>query len=492
MTTNLRRRSWAIASTAAAVPALLLAHCVGDTVTNNPTPDSGAQPDTSTQDTGNGGDAKPLDGGAPDADAAIDTGPTCNLGDAAAGSLDFSFSSGVKDLGTFSPNAVAVDSKGRVYVAGTSADCGFAASGVVHRFNADGTHDNTFGGAATGVCIHYDNVDAAYAVAIDDTGGVVVGGLAYGTRLHATLTRLATDGSFDTTFNGTGKLDLDPSSSMPSGFAAVLGLAFDGKKIVATGSSEAIRPGVGTRKAGYIVRVNADGTVDSLFAGGLYVDKNVSGYYGVTVGPGSGVVAVGSTTTAPRKLVVRALKVDGTDDMTFGTAGALTTAAPLADGGGGATEGRALIAIDGGYLVGAPLPALNGGDYASGPAGSIAVTSAGAVDTTYGANGGVSVPPLVFNIGYQLTAFAPECDGKILFGARYDDPEAGATPQDMGLTRLLPNGTLDTGFGTSGVTHLALAGNEIVVGVVLDPTSGKIVVVGANQSGKPILARFNP
>ena len=486
MLSSVRRRRLLVLLLAA--PAALMMRCVGDDSTttdggkdvavDNTTSDGGGDVITDAN-TGDGSD-----------------GFTCNLGDAAPGSLDFSFSAGPKALGSFSPNAAAVDSQGRIYVAGTSADCGFAASAVVHRFNADGSHDGTFGGAdaaATGVCIHYDNIDTAYAVAVDSSGAIVVGGLSYGTRIHATVTRLTSAGAFDTTFNTTGKVDLNPTTSSDTGFAAVQGVAFFANKIVVTGSTEAIRPGVSTRHTGFVARLNNDGSSDTSFANGLYKDTTVVGYYGVVVS-GTGVVTtVGATVGAPRQLVVRRLDVGGVADGTFGDAGALVTLVPTGDGGTGPTEGRALMLSGTHYVIGLPLPELNGGDYATGPSGVLAVTTSGAIDTTFGTQGGTTIKPLNFNIGYQLTAFAPECDGKILFGSRFDDPDAASNAnQDIGISRLLPTGAIDTGFGSSGVAHFIQTGNEIAVAVAQDPSTGRIVVVGANQTGQPVLARFNP
>lgn len=462
---------------------------VGGANADASTSDSSANHDGTTTD-GTTADS-PSDGGTTDAsDSAVSCLP---LDGGAPGTLDVSFATGVKMLGSFSPNAAAVDAQGRIYVAGTSADCGFAAAAVVHRFNVDGTHDTTFGNAANGVCIHYDNVDSAYAIAVDNNGSVVVGGLAYGTRLHATVTRLTTSGALDVTFNGGGKVDLDPSSTNPNGFAAVQGIAIGPNKIVLTGSTEAIRPGVGTRHTGYIIRLNRDGSVDQAFAAGLYKDTSVVGYYGVGIEPNGNVVAVGATNSTPRQLVVRRLTVLGAPDNTFGDAGAYLASAPIADGGTGPTEARALMLSGARYLVGGPMAAGGSGDYASGPAGVMAVTNGGTLDIAWSANGVRKVLPLFFNIGYQLTAFAPECDGKILFGARYDDPTADASVnQDLGLCRFTANGALDTTFGTNGIAHFAQAGNEITVAVAQDPSSGKIVVVGANQAGNPVLARFNP
>ena len=427
---------------------------------------------------------------------ASDAATSCLVDAGTPGSLDNTFSTGAKVLGSFSPNAAAIDAQGRIYVAGTSADCGFAASGVVHRFNVDGTHDNAFGGAdaaSTGVCIHYDNVDTAYAIAVDSNGSIVVGGLSYGTRIHATVTRLTSTGAFDTTFNTTGKVDLNPTTSVDNGFAAVQGLAFYGAKIVATGSTEAIRPGVGTRHTGYVTRLNADGSLDNGFAGGTYKDTSVVGYYGVVVSNAGDVTTVGATVATPRAIVLRKLDVSGVPSSAFGDAGAFTTSVPLGDAGFGPSEGRALLAAGSNVLVGGPMPGQSSGDYSTGPAGVLAISSTGTIDTTFGTGGVTTVPPMKFNIGYQLTALALECDGKILFGSRYDDPDAASNAnQDLGLSRLLANGALDPSFGTGGVTHFAQTGNEITVAVVQDPTTSKIVVVGANQNGQPVLTRFNP
>lgn len=464
----------------------LITQCVGDSTV---TPDAGPDVtvDQNASDTG-------MDSVA---DAGSDgDGFTCDLGDASPGTLDQSFASGPKALGTFGPNAVVVDGMGRIYIGGTTGDCGTGIWAAVHRFNQDGTHDGTFGGAdaaATGVCVHYDNVDSIYAIAMDPMGNVVAGGLSYNSGnnfIHATVTRLTPTGAFDTTFNATGKLDLNPYSGTHNGFAAVQGIAFYQNKIIVTGSTEAIRPGVGTRHAGFVARLNNDGSPDTGFANGLFTDTTVTGFYGVVVDAAGNVTTVGGTLATPRQLVVRRLTIAGVPDTTFGNAGVLVTDVP--NDAGGPSEGRAIAQFNGRYVVGLPIPGGASGDYASGPAGVLGVTMGGAIDTTFGTSGATTVPPMMFNIGYQLTAFASECDGKLLFGSRYDDPEGGATPQRMGISRLGSNGTIDPTFGNGGASFFQATGNEVTVGVAQDPVTGRIVVAGGNQAGQLVLARFNP
>jgi uncharacterized delta-60 repeat protein len=111
----------------------------------------------------------------------------------------------------------------------------------------------------------------------------------------------------------------------------------------------------------------------------------------------------------------------------------------------------------------------------------------GTLDTSFGATGQVTTDfGGSFAVIYGLTV---QPDGKIVV--------AGTAYDSVALARYLPNGTLDMGFGTAGVTLTSIAYEAQARDLALQP-DGKIVVVGdANINPAPpenrdfVLARYH-
>jgi uncharacterized delta-60 repeat protein len=107
--------------------------------------------------------------------------------------------------------AVEIQSDGKIVVAGASTNAGGNASGLVARYNTDGTLDNTFGtgGVITTSIATYTMVDY-YSLALQDNGKIVVGGRVFnGSRFKFVLARYTSSGALDTTF-GTNGIILAP------------------------------------------------------------------------------------------------------------------------------------------------------------------------------------------------------------------------------------------------------------------------------------------
>jgi len=174
---------------------------------------------------------------------------------------------------------------------------GVLVNGLV-RLNADGTIDPSF--TASGAS------DSTYALVRQSDGKILVGGefSQWNGVAVGHLVRLSADGTLDTTFTtGTGA-----DSSVPT-----IALQADGKILV--GGYFANWNGVA---AGRIVRLNADGTLDTTFTTGTGADGGIS----TVVVQADGRILVGGylTTwnTAAVGRIVR-LNADGTLDTTFTT-----------------------------------------------------------------------------------------------------------------------------------------------------------------------------
>lgn len=127
---------------------------------------------------------------------------------------------------------------------------------TIVRYNANGTIDSTFG---TNGKVIIEQLVSPQALALQADGKiVVVGSIAFFPNQDFYVTRLNTNGSLDTTFNGTGTVILDLGSG---DFAASVKIQPDGKIVV--GGTR----GNGITNSYAIVRFNTDGSPDTTFDG---------------------------------------------------------------------------------------------------------------------------------------------------------------------------------------------------------------------------------
>ncbi len=181
--------------------------------------------------------------------------------------------------------ALAIGPDGKIVAAGsttTSAGTFFA----VARLNTNGTLDTSFNGNGTAT-VDFNvggssgEYDQANAVVVQPDDAIVVVGTAYlptsGTRFtigspsDVAVARINTNGTLDTSFNGTGTLafneDLGGSTSSDVASAVIL----EGTQIVIVGTSTQIFPsGSGFASNVYaltVTRLNSDGAVDTTFDG---------------------------------------------------------------------------------------------------------------------------------------------------------------------------------------------------------------------------------
>jgi hypothetical protein len=63
--------------------------------------------------------------------------------------------------------------------------------------------------------------------------------------------------------------------------------------------------------------------------------------------------------------------------------------------------------------------------------------------------------------------------------------------QDIVVAKLKADGTADVAFGDAGFSAIAVPGNQIPAGMVQDPITGKLIIVGGT-GGQTVVARVNP
>jgi uncharacterized delta-60 repeat protein len=315
----------------------------------------------------------------------------------------------------FTPG-VAVQENGKILAVG-SLDAKF----VVARYRPNGVLDPAFGGEGT-VLTRFAGAEAGAAAAAIQTDGKIV---ALGTAeslaccphtAEFALARYNPDGTLDTTFSDNGKVTTPLSGEYD--FASDLAIQTDGK-IVAVGT------GAGQFE---IARYNADGTLDSTFAGHGFAFT----------------------------------------DFTVGTDSASGVAIQ--------PDGKIVVAGD----AGGP------GEYTS--AFALARYNAdGTLDTGFDGDGMVVTDFTVDDDG--ASGVAIQADGKIVAGGSAGFNGASAS---FALARYDADGTLDTTFSGDGMVETSFtAGFDSARGMGIQ-SNGKIVLAGSAEAvtAKFALARY--
>jgi len=296
------------------------------------------------------------------------------------GTLDASFGKGglvTTDFGTSDgASDVAIQGDGRIVIAVTT-DQAFAAA----RYNADGSLDTRFGTGGKVVTAFGGFGTAAYALAIQADGRIVLqgeadtaqGGSAFG------LVRYQTDGSLDPTFGVGGKVTTAVTDYINQGGSVAL--QGDGRIVVAGMVSER----TGTAGSDFaVLRYNANGSLDTTFGkqGTTRIEFSKDAFdtaNAVAVQGDGRIVVMGETfaQNGPNSdFGVARFNTDGSLDPTFGASGKVTT-----DFGNGYDYGWALAIQGDGRIV-----AVGRTDPQQGfPGFAVArYNPNGALDTTFG------------------------------------------------------------------------------------------------------------
>ncbi len=152
------------------------------------------------------------------------------------GSLDSSFNGTGKVItpignGDDNGNSVAIQSDGKIVVAGSSYN-GSNHDFAIARYNSDGTLDTSFNGTGKLTTPVGSSDDYGYSVAVQSDGKIVVAGESFvtGSNLDFSVVRYNPNGSLDLSFNGTGKVITDVGGS--GDFETSMAIQSDGKIVV--------------------------------------------------------------------------------------------------------------------------------------------------------------------------------------------------------------------------------------------------------------------
>ena len=399
----------------------------------------------------------------------------------AGGVLDTSFGTGgivTTDFGASRNEeayAVAIQDDGKIVVAGQAGN-GSNWDFAVVRYTADGELDTTFstdGKAA----VHFDNNEYARAVAIQSDGKIVVAGWAEitGQNNNFALARFNADGTPDTSFSTDGKLHTRfGSSNTAIQEATALAIQSDGKIVVAGNG------GNGTNRDFLVARYTTAGALDTSFGADNDSSGAPDGWrltpvgsdndraYGVAVDGSGNIVLAGETDASggPDVAVVRYTST-GALDTSFDSDGKVTTGI-----GSAGDRGRAVrIDANGKIVVGGY--SYNGSDQ---DFAVVRYDTDGSLDTDFHSDGKATAAVGTGND--EAHAMVLDADGNILLAGH---SVVGSHP-DIALAAFTAGGEpaaiLDRGITTTAVG----SGNEIAEAVAVQ-ADGKIVLAGYSHNG---------
>jgi len=323
---------------------------------------------------------------------------------------------------------------------------GYGLGIVVARYNSNGSLDTSFNG--TGMVTTPGG--SGYAVALQPDGKIVVAGDASnGNDYDFAVVRYNTDGSLDTTFNGTGGVTTPIGASNDFGFG--IALQPDGK-IVVVGASDASD----RSRDSVVVRYNSNGGLDTTFNGTGKVimgDGNKSAR-AVALQPDGKIVVVGTT--------IARYNPNGSLDTTFNGTGEVVLSKINAKAVALQTDGKIVVAEISNTVV--------------------RYNPDGSLDTTFNGTGEVTM-----RVGYPNPIGADvalQLDGKIVVVGNSVFTNTSPLTYGLSVVRYNPDGSLDTTFSNTGQVTTVVPGTQGVQGsAVALQADGKIVVAEDSSIG---------
>ena len=405
------------------------------------------------------------------------------LAPAAAGALDTTFGPGGSVLtpigsGADTGQAVAVDSSGRIVVAGTTF-IGIEQEFAVVRYNSNGTPDTSFGTAGTGkVTTAFGTInDAATSVAIDKTGRIYVAGYtssSNGTGIDFAIARYTPAGILDTSFGTAGTGKVVTAISAGSGTDEITAMTIDstGRVDVAGFTS------VGTNEIEFVVaRYTSAGILDTSFGSGT--GRTITAFgtnqdiaRALTIDASGNIVVVGSTSNgSSTDFAVARYTTNGTPDPNFGNNGKMTT-----DFEGFNDTAVGVTTNSAGQIIVAGTASTSGKN-------EFAVaryTTAGILDPTFGAGGEVMT-----SFGSATndvpSGVAMDNTGRIIVVGSTISTTNGTS--QFAVARYTSAGVLDPTFGAGGETTLSVGGVTSGANAATLDGSGRIVAAGFASNG---------
>lgn len=360
---------------------------------------------------------------------------------------------------------------------------------------ADGDLDPSFGEGGfrlAGILDGYANLTSGTAVQSD--GKVVICTAAGSTGYDFFVARFTADGEVDTSFSFDGHttIDFGGNDDVCSGVV----VQADGK-IVVSGTTA---PPASTNSDFAIARLNSDGTLDTAGFGagtGKTVvafdlgGNNADTANAIALRPNGRILVAGSAETGANGLdfAFLQLNTDGSRDTSFNLTGRLTVGFNLASSTNKDEQALQLAIDASGRIVatGAADNGLGGLDMAA-----LRLLPSGLPDADFNADGRAT---LAFDLGGANGSNTDRVIGMtidrqeriVLVGATDSSTTSRTDPNsanlDVGIARLLPDGSPDMSFGIGGKSVIAfdLAPNGTDYGIgVLEQGNGRLLVAGTS------------
>lgn len=411
----------------------------------------------------------------------------CLYVSAQVGSLDLTFNaSGTQGYRIDNPtgfpdkydiaSAMTFTSDGKILVAGrVENDNNF----LLLRYTTDGQLDNTFG---TGGIVWVSSVDArAYGMAQQSDGKLVLAGWITPASRDFCIMRFNSDGSFDTGF-GSGGIVTTPIGA-ENDEARNVAIQSDGKIVVTGYSTNASH-----NTDFVVVRYTASGSLDGSFGTGGIVTTDINNFdmaEGIAINSATGAITVAGTsngdsqdpnysTSGSGDFTVVRYTSGGALDGTFGVGGIAT----FDIGSATYDEAHSLAVQSDNKLIVAGITKRGG----NGDVAVVRLTTAGALDGTFGTGGKAIENYVGFNSDDDCHSVALQSDGKIVVGGSVD---AFSSPKPFGfmLMRFTAAGALDPTFDSDGKAAYDIALTDNDFGYVVALNGNRIYLAGT--SGDP-------
>lgn len=352
--------------------------------------------------------------------------------------------------------SVALQADGKIIVVGQANNASNGQDFAVARYNSDGSLDTSFNGSGK-TTTDFGGDDYSQSIALQHDGKITVVGASTG--YDFALARYNSDGSLDTSFKA-GNLF---NTIFKSGGDRSFSIQVDGKIIVAGDSNGDFA----------IARYNFDGSLDTSFSsdGWLTTDFGGNDYSKImTLQPDGKILVAGFTIDSNNSsnIALARYNPDGSLDSSFNGVGKTT-----ADFGGNDYSQSLTLQSDGKILVAGFTQNLTQSSFAL-----ARYNADGSLDINFSSDGLLTTD---FEGNATGHCVGLQADGKIIV--------AGFGNGDFGIARYNPNGSLDTSFNVSGKTTTDFGGNDYAQSVIIQP-DGDILVAGYTLD-ETIMSRFD-
>lgn len=369
------------------------------------------------------------------------------------------------------------------------------------RYNRDGSLDTTFGTGGRVTTDFAGAQDEAWGVVVQSDGKIVACGQSQkGTETDFALARYNANGTLDKTFGSdhTGKIRTAFLNNPGDSVARAIAVQTDGKLVVAGRLTDSMN-----RVSFALARYKSDGSLDKTFGfQGQSVDsfspQHIDQANAIAIQQ-SGKILVGGATVTNTDQDFEIVRYDsnGDVDSTFGLNGIGVVVTTDFNGNYDSIHGLALAADD---------SIVAGGDTAniSTNTSSMAVArynADGKPDTSFGTSGKAtaSFGQNTTAVGYSVVL---QPDGGVVVGGYITGAASRDSNDSFALARFLPNGKLDSTFGTKGeVTSQLTGGDDLIRALILQPdgtllavgNGGSVIAVGSGggSNGGFLLAQYD-